>query len=355
MIKYDKKRSFKSIFDPATGFYLRTGILHKGGDTGIDPFMASYPELIDVGIMGSCLHGRAGLCLKAGVQCYQDGLHSSLPNMSLENFRRIAEESKGKAWQFALGGAGDPDQHEFFEDILAICKNNDIVPNFTSSGFGFNNRTIDLCKKYCGAVAVSWYRSDYTVRAINMLIEAGIKTNIHYVLGKNSIEEAINRLRGNSFPKGINAVIFLLHKPIGLGTKENLINLDDEKVRVFFNIIDSGRFPFKIGFDSCTVPGLLQYCSNIAMETVDTCEGGRWSMYITPDMKALPCSFDNQDKRWSYDISNASIQDAWDSAVFEDFRNHFIKACPTCENRSECMGGCPICPEIVLCDSKART
>ena len=51
--KYDKKNKFMSMFDPKTGFYARTGILDENGkDTGVDPFMTSFPELIDIGIMG---------------------------------------------------------------------------------------------------------------------------------------------------------------------------------------------------------------------------------------------------------------------------------------------------------------
>ena len=67
----DKKYSFVSFFDTDDGTYIRTGILDsEGKDTGIDPFMASYPHLIDVGIMGHCIHGKTGLCSKAGIECY---------------------------------------------------------------------------------------------------------------------------------------------------------------------------------------------------------------------------------------------------------------------------------------------
>lgn len=186
----DKKYRFYSIFDTETGAYLRTGILDdKGKDTGVDPFMASYPHLIDVGIMGHCIHGKTGLCAKAGIGCYQSGLLVEQPNMSVDDFRWIAEQSKGKCNQFALGGRGDPDQHEHFEEILKICRENILVPNFTTSGYGMTPEIAKLCKQYCGAVAVSWYRSEYTLNAIQMLLDAGVKTNIHYVLGKNSIDE----------------------------------------------------------------------------------------------------------------------------------------------------------------------
>ena len=44
----DKKYRFKSAFDTETGAYVRTGVLDENGkDTGKDPFMASYPHLID--------------------------------------------------------------------------------------------------------------------------------------------------------------------------------------------------------------------------------------------------------------------------------------------------------------------
>lgn len=353
--KYDKKNKFVSMFDPKTGFYARTGILDENGkDTGIDPFMTSFPELIDIGIMGHCIHGKSGLCVKSGVQCYQNGLETNSPNMTLENFKKIADECKGKTYQFALGGCGDPDQHENFEEILKCCKEHNIVPNFTSSGLGFTPEIVNLCKEYCGAVAISWYRSSYTLKAINMLINAGIKTNIHYVLGKNSIDEAIDRLKNNTFPVGIKNIIFLLHKNVGLGSKENILDINDNKTKEFFKLIDETRFDFQIGFDSCSVPGLVNLTKEINPNSYDSCEGGRWSMYITADMKALPCSFDNQELKWAYDISNDTIKNAWESSQFDEFRSHFKNSCPSCKHREECKGGCPIRREIVLCNSKNK-
>lgn len=354
--KLDRKNRFVSMFDSKTGFYARSGVIDENGnDTGVDPFMTAYPELIDVGVMGHCVHGSSGLCIKSGVQCYQNGLKTKHPNMTLENFKRIVDECRGKTFQLALGGRGDVDQHENFTEILQYCRENDIVPNFTSSGLGFTDEIVQLCKQYCGAVAISWYRQSHTIRAIQMLLDAGVKTNIHYVLGNNSIDEAIERLKSNDFPTGVNAVIFLLHKPVGLGSEENVLQSDDSRVTEFFKVVDTQKFNFKIGFDSCSIPAVLNLTSNIDHDSIDTCEGGRWSMYITSDMKALPCSFDNQELRWAYDISNDSIQNAWNSPQFEDFRNHFRTACPGCNQRCACMGGCPIRPQIVLCNKKEKT
>ncbi|MCD7894694.1 MAG: SPASM domain-containing protein [Erysipelotrichaceae bacterium] len=350
--KYDKQYQYISYFDERTGFYIRSGILEDGKDTNIDPFMASFPELLDIGIMGHCVHGMSGLCLMAGIECYQNGLNQYEDNMSLDNFKKIIEQCKGKVFQIALGGRGDPDQHENFKKILELCRNSHIVPNFTSSGFGFNKDIVELCKQYCGAVAISWYRSAYTIEAINMLLKAKVKTNIHYVLNNQTIDEAIQRLKNNEFPKGINAMIFLLHKPIGLGTYDNTLRYDDIKVKDFFKLIDEKEYPFKIGFDSCSIPGIINMTNSIDIKSLDTCEGARWSAYITSDMKMLPCSFDNQYQRWAVDLNTHSMQQAWDSPQFEDFRNTMRSACPHCLKKNICMGGCPISPEIVLCDRK---
>lgn len=446
MIKkyFDKKHKFGEIFNTKNGFYVRTGIIDENGkDTGVDPFMRDFPALIDIGVMGHCVHGASGLCAKSGVQCYQNGLKTCEPNMSFENFKKIVDECKDKCFQFALGGRGDVDQHENFEEILRYCAENDIVPNFTTSGLGMTPEIANICKTYCGAVAISMYSRledtvpelayrklenedgktyksvddipviftfdnedemhqwdapnyfingkiynwdemhhmvysdkpqnyeyfrvfneknskkrnnipNYTINAVNMLLDAGVTTNIHYVLGNNTIDEAIIRLKHNGFPKGINAVIFLLHKPVGLGKEENVLDINDPRVKEFFNLIDTGKFPFKIGFDSCTVPGIVNCTKNIAGESIDSCEGGRYSMYITSDMKALPCSFDNQDMKWAVDIANNSIQFAWDSAEFNDFRSHFTNSCPNCHNRLSCYGGCPIRRQTVLCDRTTK-
>ena len=49
--KVDKQNKFISMFNTKTGFYVRTGIIENGKDINVDPFMTSFPELLDIGIM----------------------------------------------------------------------------------------------------------------------------------------------------------------------------------------------------------------------------------------------------------------------------------------------------------------
>ena len=164
-IQIDKKNKFVSFFNPQTGFYVRSGIIDKeGNDTGIDPFMRQFPSLIDVGIMGNCIHGRDGLCIKSGVQCYQDGLNTHTPNMTLDNFKKIVDECKDKTFQLALGGRGDVNKHEQFEEILKYCKENGIVPNYTTSGLNLTEEEVRITKEAVGACDVSFYNTTSKIK-----------------------------------------------------------------------------------------------------------------------------------------------------------------------------------------------
>ena len=355
MITYlDEENKFAELFNPKTGFYVRSGVIKNGKDTNIDPFMRNYPQLIDVGIMGHCRHGKSGLCRKSGIQCYQNGMFEETPNMSLENFKKIVRQCRGKVFQFALGGRGDVDEHEEFGEILRLCRENGIVPNFTTSGFNMTLDKAKTCKEYAGAVAVSWYRAGYSEQAIELLLKADVKTNVHYVLGNNTIDEATDKLIKQGFPQKINAVIFLLHKPVGMGERKNVLKVNDFRVRRFFDIINNNTFKFKIGFDSCSCAGIVNLAPNINRNSIDYCEGARFSCYIDAQMNMMPCSFAHDNPGWHVNLYDCTVKEAWNSLSFSAFRKHLQNACPECKDREYCGGGCPLVNEITLCERAER-
>jgi radical SAM protein with 4Fe4S-binding SPASM domain len=350
--KVDSRYSFKSFFDDKLGTYVRSGVYVDGEESSKNPFRSTFPHLLDIGIMGHCTHGISGLCEAAGIGCYQNGRDTILPNMNLEDFKSIATQCKDLVDQIALGGRGDPDEHESFEDILKVCVENNIAPNYTTSGYTFSKEKAEMSKKYCGAVAVSWYRNDYTLKAIELLKQAEVRTNIHYVLGNNTIDEATDRIKNHTFPK-VNAIIFLLHKPQGLGSQSNVLKPIDPKVKEFFKLLTTDHY-YRFGVDSCTIPGMINYSKNYDINSLDTCEAGRFSAYISAEKKMVPCSFDTTGKHET-DLRKMSIQEAYDSETFEDFRNKLFKSCPTCKSKTDCLGGCSLMPEIVLCNRKTRS
>jgi len=349
----DKKYRYIAYFDPETGIGVRSNIINQDGqDSGIEPFMGAFPDLLDIGIMGNCAHGLSGLCALSGVQCYQEGGHRIEPNMSLDQFKKIIDQAKGRCFQVALGGRGDPDMHPNIIEILNYAYRNNVTPNFTTSGYGLKNDLLPVIKQYCGAVAVSWYRHDITNITIKKLIDYGIKTNIHYVLSNSTIDEAIERVKNGRFPEGINRVIFLIHKPIGEGKFEEVLKYDNPKVKQFFELFDNSENANRSGFDSCGVPALTSFTKKLHPDCIEACEAGRFSAYISSDNKLIPCSFEKDDK-FAVSLDNMSIEEAWNSKVFNEFRKRHKVLCIECVHYKNC-GACPIVPEISICEILKR-
>lgn len=110
MIYYeDKKYKFFELFNEKNGTLIRSDI----SGTQMNATMRSFPELLDIGIMGQCSAAKAGMCSRVGVECYQNAINSNKKNMSLENYETIMKQCKNRVFQVALGGAGDPNKHEF--------------------------------------------------------------------------------------------------------------------------------------------------------------------------------------------------------------------------------------------------
>ena len=98
---------------------------------------------------------------------------------------------------------------------------------------------------------------------------------------------------------------------------------------------------------------IVNFCPDIAKVTLDTCEGGRYSCYISSEMIMSPCSFDREEK-YGVSLAEMSIREAWNSPQFEAFRDSLRKSCPDCPDREFCMGGCPLVPDVAICPSKKK-
>lgn len=358
MIVYkDEKFNFIELFNPKNGFLVRGDSL----DTKSNPTQRSFPELIDIGIMGTCHISHLNICKNAGIDCYQKASNSKKPNMSLQDYARIIDECKKKVFQVALGGAGDPNKHEDFENILKITREANIVPNLTTSGIYLTNQEIQCMKKYCGAVAVSFYsrlsndkkESNLdTINAIKRMVEEKCIVNIHFVISSETINEAIIRLEQNLFPKGTNAVIFILYKPSGFGNPEKTLDLNNKSFKKFLHLVQKNKFEFKIGFDTCCTPAILKECSLISEDSLDFCEAARFSMYIDSELNAYPCSFDCDKQAYKENLKGKTLEEVWYSKTFQKFRDKQEGSCITCKNKALCLGGCALNFNLNVCGEK---
>ncbi len=321
--KHFKNEDYEIFFDTSTGFEMMRGVNGKP-----DPFKLVLPSLLDIGIMGHCNNKCAF--------CYQG--HNEQPNMRLEDFKVIIDQVKHHTNQVALGGRGDPNLHENFKEIIEYARNNNVIPNYTTSGFNLTDEHIEI-SKMCGAVAVSEYRTPETYSAIRRFMDAEIKTNIHMIFSNGNFNDCIKILRGyNPWKKGqfdidkLNAVIFLLFKAAGAGANVPGMKPNPYQFDVFSDYVFKSQAKFKVGMDSCLVNHVLQRTQPNAIQamSIDTCEGGRMSGYITPDMKMKPCSFADT----SYEIPITDKQDIgyiWNrSQKFKSFRSMLRKKRDKC-------------------------
>lgn len=314
-----------------------------------EPFWSKHgPELIDISITKWCDKG-CEFCYRNSNEC---GKH-----MSVEDFEEILRQSvKMDTLQVALGG-GNPNQHPEFIKILKLAREKyGIVPSYTTNGRGLTSEVLDASKKYCGAVAVSAYEPYCEMKtSIDKLLNKGIKTNIHFVLTSSSVDIAIDWLENlPNYLDGINAIVFLNYKPVGRNELSGELLLKNNKKFVkLFSIIENKKLPFKIGFDSCSISGLVSWM-NIKKEYIEPCEAGRFSAFISEDFKLYPCSF-MMDKVVGVDLKKEKIIDAWrNSEQFKTIRGKIQNnnCVGFCEKEETCNGGCPIFKDILLCDKK---
>lgn len=272
--------------------------------------------------------------------------------MTVEEFRHVLNclnhPHWGNVFQVALGG-GEPLEHPDFLDLIKVTNEFGIVSNFTTNGIHLNRKIARSLSGSIGAVAVSI--SDVQELAnidLKLLSEFGIKTNIHFLLSNDTIEQATHILEG-SFDdslRGINAIIFLTYKPTGRAVSSNCL-IWSENLRHFLQLVHENRYKIRIGFDACFVPLLLHF-TNIDPVFIDPCECGRFSVYVDEKLNVKPCSFANEPKH-SFSLRQYSFTEIWEHKI-ADYREVSTAQCGRdCSNKRLCGVVCPYYDELNIC------
>lgn len=334
---------YNFIGDSETGMTCRWGKTFED-----DPHSAPWPELADISISNHCTNGCD--------YCYRDSQNNHT-FMSIEEYayllRCLQHPTWGTVFQVALGG-GEPLEHPDFLTFIDMTCEAGIVPNFTTNGRHLTPELAIPLTGKIGAVAVSVSHLDelpYTNS--NMLLAAGLRTNIHFLLSRNSLSHAIKILQGkhNEQLKGINGIIFLTYKPAGRAKSSDCL-VWNEELRDFIRLIDSNRCAVRIGVDACFVP-LLLHLTHTNIRFIDPCECAYFSVYIDESLNVKPCSFSNDDS-FCRNLREYSFSEIWEN-TFAAYRQTFTNTCQrACVNNTLCRGVCPYFEEITLCFSTAE-
>lgn len=275
--------------------------------------------------------------------------------MALTDYKNVIDQAaKMGTFQVALGG-GNPNQHPDFIEILEYTASKGVVPNYTTNGRGLSDEILDATRRCCGAVAVSAYSPyDETAETIEKLIGHGIKTNVHFILDADSIDTAIDWLNHPpEFLRGINAIIFLNYKPSGRRVYEQKLLRNSARLDEFFGLATSKERKLKVGFDACCVSGVFAR-TNANTSMVDACDAGRFSMYVSEDLKVYPCSFQSGLAEGDQLSGDTTLLEIWTkSENMGAFRSYFSSdRCGGCGHRSTCMNGCPLFDDLVVCGNR---
>ncbi|MHB8125307.1 MAG: radical SAM/SPASM domain-containing protein [Desulfitobacteriaceae bacterium] len=325
------------------GFDRDEGTFIRYGKNGSEAFCnAAGPELLDIAITNYC-ERECDFCYRASNR--QGNF------MRLGDYELIMEQAeKTGVLQVALGG-GNPNQHPQFVQILQKTRDHNIVPSYTTNGQGMTDEIYAATKQFCGAMAVSWYEPYADVQeVIKRGVAYGIKANIHFMLNKLSLPQAMELMEKHiDYLENVNAIVFLNYKPVH--SSDALCLTDGNEIKDFFEFVKKIK-NCKIGFDSCMISFLPLMGDGLLKETVDFCEAARFSAYISEDLLLYPCSFMNDVSGNGIDLRKHSLQDGWRSG--EEFikmrerlsrpgaQRHSIPVCQTCENYVMCHGGCQI-------------
>lgn len=268
-----KDLGYSTFFNARTGFFAR---VPEPGQR--EPFWSPHgPELMDISITNWCDKGCA-FCYKSSTR------HGS--HMALADYKRVINQAAEMGtFQVALGG-GNPNQHPDFVEILDYTWSKRIVPNYTTNGRGLTDEVLAATRRNCGAVAVSAYAPYLeTAETIRLLTDHDIKTNVHFIIDRNSVDTAIDWLRNPpEFFIKINALIFLNYKPSGRKVFEEKMLRHSDRLDEFFGLATATDAKVKVGFDACCVSGVFARTdANNAL--VDACDAGRFSLYVSEDMK----------------------------------------------------------------------
>lgn len=337
ILKQYKESSYVALFDKESGVFIREGMNQK------EPFWNQRgPELLDISITNYC-ERSCDFCYRAS---NKKGIFMALSDYECV----IKQAAKIGTLQVALGG-GNPNQHPEFVDILKITKKHRIIPSYTTNGQGMTSQIYKATKDYCGAVAVSWYPPfEDAIRVIKECKTYGIKVNIHVMLNSETIVNAFELIdKYRELLRNVNAIVFLNYKPIH--SSESIILRNSKLIHQFIDRILKDS-TCKIGFDSCMISFLAPISERFWSETVEYCEAGRFSAFISEDLQLYPCSFLKDSESSGINLKEMSLQNGWtEGKQFIELRERLatpskqrkpIDKCSNCDKYDLCHGGCQV-------------
>jgi MoaA/NifB/PqqE/SkfB family radical SAM enzyme len=321
--------SYNYLFSVETGEFARWGETFED-----DPEWCEFgPEIADIEISEGDCTGRCPWCYKSNPD--NNGKH-----MPFATFRKLFYAFPATLTQVALG-LTDLDANPDLLDIMRYCLDNDVVPNFTTAGFGATPELVKETAAMAGAVAVSVYphTRERAYETIRMFQAEGMdQVNIHLLYHSGNmpfVYEVLDDVRNKVVEP--NAVVLLGLKPKGRGS--DMEPLIPSRFTTLIKWCLENELP--MGFDSCSCWRFLKAIDDLGVSAeqkayfhtvAEPCESGLFSIYVARDAKVYPCSF-TEDKNEPIDLLAADdfVKDVWTTQSMNTWRDALLandRDCP---------------------------
>jgi len=301
-------------------------------------------------------------CSRKCGHCYMDSGERDAGEMSAEEFRRAIDLLAGMGvFHIALGGGEALERPDFFE-LVSYVRERGIVPNLTTNGFLLTREVAEKCRIF-GQVNVSLDVSDISkegaadgVRAVDLLLEAGIKVGVNFVVNRQNFEH-LDAVLGFAGKRGLTDVEFLRLKPSGRGKLEYFEQrLTPAQNREFYpkirDLSEAYNVPAKI--DCSFVPMFCWHSPDKTMMeqfSVYGCEAGNVLLGVRSDGRFAGCSF------LSGEESILDLAQLWNGSDhlsrLRAWPEQAPEPCRSCNYLDICKGGCRAVAEFVTGDGYA--
>ncbi len=331
-ILFAQAPGYNSYFNRTNGHFVRWGKTTKTED---DPQWCPIgPEILDLEI-------SRGSCQMACPFCYKKNGPGAAVNMTFETFKDIFDRMSMNLTQIAFGITDLLTNPDFFK-MMEYCRENGVIPNFTTSGLQLDVAMAKKISKLAGAVAVSVYPKEINAayNAIKNLTDQGMEQiNIHLMISQQTLRfvyMVLDDLRLEDRLSKLNAVVFLGLKPKGRGeNKFNVLSQED-----FGALIDHCfEKDIRFGFDSCSAQKFeraIDQSERFSAEKKteiktlsESCESGLFSSYIDCDGKFWPCSFSENHEEFSEGLpvlEHDSFYEIWTHPKVEYWRQKLLNS-----------------------------
>ena len=340
IVKRVSSEDYNYLFNKTTGYFSRWG---KNKED--DPVTAPAPEILDIEI-------SAGPCSQNCTFCYKENGKGPLLNMTFGMFKNIFDKISATKvlTQIAFGITDIYTNPDFFK-MMEYCRENGVIPNYTTSGFDLDDEAVKKTRELCGATAVSIHDKNVAFNAIKKLTDSGMtQINIHWVLMEENYEDTfklIDELKADERTQKLNALVFLAYKPKGRNAgKFNSIKDASKYQKLMEYAKEKG---INIGFDSCSCPVVFKASREEDFEYISTvgepCESTLFSSYINVNGDFFPCSFTEGEPGWETGISVLEADNfnkVWKDPRVKEFREKLIHTSEKCDCKfSKLCRNCP--------------